>query len=91
MSAVRAPTEHSAIEVDRLVKAYKAVTAVNGISFSLKPGSCTALLGGNGAGKTTTISIIMGLVEPTSGRVAVLGANGVVAAANRRGRNQAMP
>ena len=64
-------TEH-AVAVDRLVKVYKTVTAVDGISFALAPGSCTALLGGNGAGKTTTISTIMGLVEPTSGRVTVL-------------------
>jgi ABC-2 type transport system ATP-binding protein len=62
-----------AITVDNLVKAYKAVTAVDGISFALKPGSITGLLGGNGAGKTTTIAMIMGLVIPTSGRVSVLG------------------
>jgi ABC-2 type transport system ATP-binding protein len=62
------------IAVDRLVKRYKTVTAVDGISFSIAPGSCVALLGGNGAGKTTTISTIMGLVEPTSGQVTVLGA-----------------
>ncbi len=64
----------SPIAVDRLVKLYKTVTAVDGISFSLEAGSCVALLGGNGAGKTTTISTIMGLVEPTSGTVTVLGA-----------------
>ena len=63
-----------AIAVDRLVKRYKAATAVAGISFALAPGSITALLGGNGAGKTTTIAMIMGLVEPTAGSVAVLGA-----------------
>jgi ABC-2 type transport system ATP-binding protein len=63
-----------AIAVDRLVKVYKAVTAVDAISFTLATGSCTALLGGNGAGKTTTISTIMGLVEPTTGQVTVLGA-----------------
>jgi ABC-2 type transport system ATP-binding protein len=64
-----------AIAVDRLVKTYKSVTAVDGISFSLRPGTCTALLGGNGAGKTTTIATIMGLVTPTAGRVTVLGAD----------------
>ncbi len=64
-----------AIVVDRLVKAYKNVPAVAGISFALEPGSMTALLGGNGAGKTTTIAMIMGLVEPTAGSVAVLGAD----------------
>ena len=69
-----APATESPIAVDRLVKRYKSVTAVDGISFSVEPGSCAALLGGNGAGKTTTISTIMGLVEPTAGRVTVLGA-----------------
>ncbi|HTV27989.1 MAG TPA: ABC transporter ATP-binding protein [Xanthobacteraceae bacterium] len=63
-----------AIAIERLVKIYKTVPAVDGISFTLKAGSITALLGGNGAGKTTTIATIMGLVTPTSGRVAVLGA-----------------
>src|SRR5690348_15182176 len=63
----------AAIAVDRLVKVYKQTRAVDGISFSLPRGSITGLLGGNGAGKTTTIAMIMGLVLPTSGRVAVLG------------------
>ena len=62
------------IAVERLVKIYKTVPAVDGISFSLKAGSITGLLGGNGAGKTTTIATIMGLITPTSGRVTVLGA-----------------
>ena len=62
-----------AIVVDQLVKVYKNVTAVDGISFALEPGSVTGLLGGNGAGKTTTIAMIMGLVIPTAGRVSVLG------------------
>ena len=63
-----------AIAVDRLVKRYKGVAAVDGISFRLAAGSITGLLGGNGAGKTTTIAMIMGLVTPTSGTVSVLGA-----------------
>src|SRR6185437_12694760 len=63
-----------AIAVDRLVKRYKAATAVAGISFALAPGSIVALLGGNGAGKTTTIAMILGLVEPTEGSVTILGA-----------------
>jgi ABC-2 type transport system ATP-binding protein len=67
-------TAASAIAVDRLVKLYKGVTAVGGISFRLASGSITGLLGGNGAGKTTTIAMIMGLVTPTTGTVTVLGA-----------------
>jgi ABC-2 type transport system ATP-binding protein len=63
-----------AIKVEGLVKVYKQVPAVDGISFSITPGSITGLLGGNGAGKSTTIAMIMGLLVPTSGRVTVLGA-----------------
>jgi len=64
----------AAISVDALVKLYKGVAAVDGISFRLSPGAITGLLGGNGAGKTTTIAMIMGLVTPTAGGVTVLGA-----------------
>ncbi|HZL29964.1 MAG TPA: ABC transporter ATP-binding protein [Pseudolabrys sp.] len=63
-----------AVAADNLVKHYKSVAAVAGISFRLTPGSMTGLLGGNGAGKTTTIAMIMGLVQPTSGTISVLGA-----------------
>lgn len=61
------------VEVRELRKAYGDVVAVDGVSFSLAAGSVTALLGGNGAGKTTTISMLMGLVIPTSGDVRVFG------------------
>jgi ABC-2 type transport system ATP-binding protein len=56
-----------------LRKSYGDVVAVDGIDFSLRRGSITALLGGNGAGKTTTIAMLMGLVIPTSGEARVLG------------------
>jgi ABC-2 type transport system ATP-binding protein len=62
-----------AISVMNLAKVYKTGTAVADISFSLKPGTITGLLGGNGAGKTTTIAMIMGLVTPTAGTIQVLG------------------
>jgi ABC-2 type transport system ATP-binding protein len=62
-------------EVRDLRKVYGEVTAVDGISFALRDGSVTALLGGNGAGKTTTISMLMGLVIPTSGLALVFGAD----------------
>ena len=48
---------------------------MNDITFSLKPRSTVALLGGNGAGKTTTIAMLLGLVMPTSGEVRVFGAD----------------
>lgn len=63
-----------AIQVERLVKIYRKMPAVDGLSFSIAHGSITGLLGGNGAGKTTTIATIMGLLMPTSGSVTVLGA-----------------
>jgi ABC-2 type transport system ATP-binding protein len=63
----------AAIEVRELVKRYGAIEAVRGISFEVRAGSTTALLGGNGAGKTTTLSMLLGVLEPTSGEVRVLG------------------
>jgi ABC-2 type transport system ATP-binding protein len=67
------PLGSAAIEVAHLVKLYKATRAVDDVSFRIRRGSITGLLGGNGAGKTTTIAMIMGLVLPTSGRIQVLG------------------
>ena len=62
-----------AIEVRDLGKRFGPVVAVGGVSFAVAAGSVTALLGGNGAGKTTTISMLLGLLLPTSGGVRVLG------------------
>jgi len=46
---------------------------VDHLSFSLEKGSITALLGGNGAGKTTTLSMLLGLLEPSSGSIRLFG------------------
>src|SRR5678816_2721817 len=62
-------------QVRTLRKVYRDVVAVDGIDFTLRRGSVTALLGGNGAGKTTTIAMLMGLVTPTSGEARVFGAD----------------
>jgi ABC-2 type transport system ATP-binding protein len=62
-----------AVKVDNLVKRYSNTVAVDGISFTVARGTTTALLGSNGAGKTTTLSILLGLLLPTSGKVEVLG------------------
>jgi ABC-2 type transport system ATP-binding protein len=59
------------IEVDQLVKRFGAVTAVDGLSFTVRPGHVTGFLGPNGAGKTTTMRVILGLDAPTSGRALV--------------------
>jgi ABC-2 type transport system ATP-binding protein len=62
-----------AITVENLTKRYSGTLAVDDISFSLAQGGVLGLLGGNGAGKTTTISMLLGLLVPTSGRITVLG------------------
>jgi ABC-2 type transport system ATP-binding protein len=63
------------VAVRALRKVYGDIVAVDRVDFTLAPASVTALLGGNGAGKTTTISMLMGLVLPTSGEARVFGAD----------------
>ncbi|MCB0364900.1 MAG: ABC transporter ATP-binding protein [Bdellovibrionaceae bacterium] len=63
----------SPLIVENLVKDYGSLRAVDGVSFSLKPGEIFGLLGPNGAGKTSVISTIVTLEKPTSGRVQVFG------------------
>ena len=61
------------IEANVLTKRYGAKTAVDGISFTVKPGLVTGFLGPNGAGKSTTMRLIVGLDRPTSGTVTISG------------------
>ncbi len=62
------------LEVKNLAKQYGTVQAVNGISFSIKQGTCFGLLGPNGAGKTTALEVIEDIIAPTSGEVLYNGA-----------------
>ena len=62
-----------AIEAHALTKSFGEITAISDVSFIAEEGEITGLLGGNGAGKTTTISILLGLLLPTSGEVRILG------------------
>ena len=57
------------LEVDGLRKEFGGVTAVDGASFSVAPGSVTGLIGPNGAGKSTTFNCITGIHDPTGGTV----------------------
>ena len=65
--------QDAAIVVAGLHKTYGSNPAVKGISFTVRTGTTTALLGGNGAGKTTTLSMLLGVLTPTAGRITVLG------------------
>lgn len=63
------------IEATGLTKRYGHVTAVNDVTFAVRPGVVTGFLGRNGAGKSTTMRMVVGLHEPTSGTVSVDGAS----------------
>ena len=62
-----------AISTRGLVKSFGAVHAVRGLDLDIEPGEMVAFLGPNGAGKTTTIDMILGLSDPTAGKVRVFG------------------
>ncbi|HNF27946.1 MAG TPA: ATP-binding cassette domain-containing protein, partial [Leptospiraceae bacterium] len=55
------------LKVESLSRKFADKTAVNNISFTVKPGVITGLLGPNGAGKTTTMRLLTGYLEPTTG------------------------
>ncbi len=58
---------------------------MKGISFAVRSGTTTALLGGNGAGKTTTLSMLLGVLTPSAGAITVLGCD------MRRHRHRVLP
>jgi len=61
------------LEVDRLVKRFGEVLAVDDLSFTVSEGEIFGFLGGNGAGKTTTLRMVLDIIRPTSGTITVLG------------------
>ena len=61
------------IRVENLTKRYGSVTAVDGATFTVRPGTVTGFLGPNGAGKSTVMRMLTGLTPPTSGHATVLG------------------
>ncbi|WP_191874540.1 ATP-binding cassette domain-containing protein [Streptomyces filipinensis] len=61
------------IEVSELTKRYGGKTAVDHLSFTVRPGQVTGFLGPNGAGKSTTLRMILGLDAPTTGAATVSG------------------
>src|SRR5271156_6110040 len=61
------------IEVSGLTKLYGQFTAVNDLSFAVRPGEVIGLVGPNGAGKTTTLRCLAGIIPPTRGTVRIGG------------------
>ncbi len=75
----------AALVLDGVTKRYGAFTAVDDLSFEARPGRILGFLGPNGAGKTTTLRMALGLVAPTAGRIAVMGAPDAAAVRARIG------
>jgi ABC-2 type transport system ATP-binding protein len=67
------PDGQYAIEVSTLTKKYSGRTAVDDVSFGVRPGVVTGFLGPNGAGKSTTLRMMVGLTPPSAGWSAILG------------------
>ncbi len=61
------------ITIESVTKAYGALTVLNDVSFTARPGRVTGFLGPNGAGKSTTMRIIVGLTRATSGIATIFG------------------
>ncbi|MGE5132676.1 MAG: ATP-binding cassette domain-containing protein [Gemmatimonadota bacterium] len=76
----------NAVDVQGLVKHFGDVKALDGIDLTVQRGQVVGLLGPNGAGKTTTVRILSTLLQPTSGRARVLGADVVDQAPEVRAR-----
>jgi len=62
-----------AVELKDVTKRYNEIVAVNNLNLTISTGEIFGLLGPNGSGKSTTLKMLMGLVQPTSGSVNVLG------------------
>ena len=83
-SEVTSPSFDSVISVQNLVHRYENRTALNGVSFEVRPAELFGLLGPNGSGKTTLFRILSTLMIPTSGRATVMGCDAVAEPARLR-------
>lgn len=72
-SPALAPGLSPALSVFDLRKSYGGREVVKGVNLTVSPGECFGLLGPNGAGKTTTLKLCLGLSDPDSGRISLLG------------------
>ncbi len=77
MPQVAQPTAAAVISVQNLVHRYESRTALNGVSFDVRPAELFGLLGPNGSGKTTLFRILSTLMVPSGGRAIILGCDAV--------------
>jgi len=61
------------VELKEVTKRYNEIVAVNNMNLTINAGEIFALLGPNGSGKSTTLKMILGLIQPTAGKINVLG------------------
>jgi len=61
------------IQLENIIKRYNDTTVVDNLNLQIETGEIVGIIGHNGAGKSTTLKMIAGLVEPTSGRMLVMG------------------
>lgn len=66
-------TTNSIIQTENLTRRFGQITAVNSLSIDIKEGQVYGFLGPNGSGKTTTIAMMLGLINPTAGKINLFG------------------
>src|SRR5437868_2380625 len=82
--------EGLAIQTRGLARSFDQVRALDDLTLEVPAGSVFGFLGPNGAGKTTTIRLLLGLIEPTSGKAEVLGFDTLTQGAEIRARSGAL-
>ncbi len=85
MTGTTHTSAHPVVVLENLVKFFGRFAAIRGISASFAPGRLYVVLGDNGAGKSTLLRIVAGLMEPSQGKVTLLGADSIREVAHRIG------
>ena len=73
------------VQLENVTKRYGAFTAVSDLSFAVAQGEIYGFLGPNGAGKTTTLRMMLDIVQPTNGRISILGSSSAISVRRRIG------
>lgn len=75
----------SVVFLENVIKRYGGFTAVDDLSFEVAAGEIYGFLGPNGAGKTTTLRMMLDIIQPTSGRIQILGSESAIPVRRRIG------